>query len=131
MNRLMWIMFFLLLVAATGARATPANRAGMERHFGEFLAKNLRNCSVCHLPSDKKDPETLEEFPHNPFGEALRKAGSQLRSEGKKREMPARLAIVAEQDSDGDGVANLSELLLGHNPGDAKDKPTDAELKSL
>src|SRR3954454_18659033 len=109
MNHLKRILVCAMFLFAVRAHGTPANRAGLERHFGEFLAKNLRNCSVCHLPSDKKDPETLEEFPHNPFGEAVRKAGSQLRAQGKKREMAARLEMVAELDSDGDGVANLAE----------------------
>ncbi|HEY7120284.1 MAG TPA: DUF1549 and DUF1553 domain-containing protein [Tepidisphaeraceae bacterium] len=109
-------------------RGTPANKAALERHFGPFLAKSLQSCTVCHLPSDKKDPDTLEDFPHNPFGDAVRKAGTQLRREGKKREMAARIAIVAAMDSDGDGVDNLTELLLGHNPGDPKDVPSREEL---
>ena len=35
---------------------------------------------------------------------------------------------MAREDSDGDGVANEVELLLGRNPGDAKDKPPGKEL---
>src|SRR4051794_38704320 len=116
------------VLIALGAGATPANKVALERHFGTFLPKAMRNCSTCHQPTDKKDPESLEEIPHNPFGAALRKAGSQLRSEGKKREMSARLDIVAGQDSDGDGVDNLTELLLGHNPGMATDVPSKEEL---
>src|SRR5689334_12932689 len=113
MKRLWQIALGLAVVAgALQARGTPANRAAIERYFDRFLAKGLQNCSLCHLPSDKKDPETLEEFPHNPFGTALRKAGKELRAAGKKREMAARLEMVGALDSDGDGVDNLSELLL-------------------
>src|SRR6266550_5094395 len=85
------------------ALATPANKAAIARHFDRFLGKNLQTCSLCHLPSDKKEPETLEEFPHNAFGDALRKAGTELRAAGKKREMAARLEMVGAADSDGDG----------------------------
>src|ERR1043166_6698539 len=126
--------YFCVLAAALAAQsavATPANKAAFARHFDRFLSKNLQTCQTCHLPSDKKEPESLDEFPHNPFGAALRKAGAELRAQGKKREMAARLELIASQDSDGDGVDNLSELLLGHNPGDAKDRPTAEELKTL
>jgi hypothetical protein len=126
---------FCMTIIAWGvaplALATPANRAAIARHFDRFLGKNLQTCSLCHLPSDKKEPESLEEFPHNAFGEALRVAGKQLKAEGKKREMAARLELVGGADSDGDGVDNLSEILLGHNPGDAKDRPSAEELKGL
>ncbi len=111
------------------AQATPAHKAAFERHFDRFLTRNLASCSTCHLPSDKKDPESLDDFPHNPFGDALHKAGEQLKRGGKKRDISSRLALIASQDSDGDGVDNLTELLLGHNPGDAKDTPTSAELQ--
>ena len=40
-----------------------------------------------------------------------------------------RLDFIAHEDADGDGVSNLLELLTGHFPGDAADKPGAAELK--
>ena len=55
--------------------------------------------------------------------------GEELRAAGKKADLTARLAIVASEDSDGDGVANEVELLLGHQPGDAADHPTRTELE--
>src|SRR3954469_20834510 len=125
------VVLGLLVGGALSARGTPANKAAIERYFDRFLAKGLQNCSLCHLPSEVKDPETLEEFPHNSFGDALRKAGKELRAAGKKREMAARLEMVGAADSDGDGVDNLSKILLGHNPGDAKDRPSAEELKTL
>jgi len=110
------------------ALATPANKAALEKHYDRFLAKNLARCTTCHLPSDNKNPESLDEFPHNPFGARLRVIGRQLVAGGKKKDIPARLQLVAREDTDGDGVENETEILLGHNPGDANDVPDKKEL---
>jgi hypothetical protein len=107
--------------------ATPANKAALEKHYDKFLAKNLARCTTCHLPSDNKNPESLDDFPHNPFGARLRAMGKQLAADGKKKDIPARLKLVSREDADGDGVDNETELLLAHNPGDAKDTPTKKE----
>jgi len=126
----------LLLAACMGfswapAGATPANRAALERHYDRFLSRSLAQCRTCHLPSDRKMPESLDEFPHNPFGDRLRQIAGEAKDGAKRPDLTARLATVAEEDSDGDGVANQSELLLGHNPGEAKDTPSPAELETL
>src|SRR5712675_3239895 len=134
MTRSIGKVFCILMIAcvvAPMALGTPANRAAVVRYFDRFLGKNLQSCSLCHLPSDVKEPESLEEFPHNAFGEALRVAGRQLKAEGRRRDMAARLELIGGADSDGDGVDNLSEILLGHHPGDAKDTPSAEELKGL
>jgi hypothetical protein len=117
-----------LVVSSLAANATPANRAALEKHYEKFLAKNLARCTTCHLPSENKNPESLEEFPHNPFGARLRSVGKELIADGKKKDIPARLKLVAREDTDGDGIENETELLLGHNPGDTKDAPTYEEL---
>jgi hypothetical protein len=83
------------------------------------------------LPSELKNPESLDEFPHNPFGHRLRVVGQQLKKAGQPNDLPARLQRVAREDSDADGVANQTELLLGHRPGDPKDLPAKSELKQL
>ncbi len=111
--------------------ATPANRAALDRHYDRFLAAGLNRCTTCHLPSENKTPESLDEFPHNPFGDRLRRLGEEMESAGKPKDLAARLALVAKEDADGDGVANEVEILLGHNPGDAKDKPAATELASI
>src|SRR5205085_2908103 len=77
-----------------------------------------------------KNPESLEDFPHNPFGARLRKMGKELAAAGEKKDLPARLRLIAGEDSDGDGIQNEIELLLGHNPGDANDVPSKQELAS-
>src|SRR5687768_3793290 len=111
------------------ARATPANKAAFERHYDRFLPKALATCTTCHLPTDKKNPETIEEFPHNEFGKAVHKAGRLLLAEGKRRDMESRLLRIAADDADGDGADNQTEILLGHRPGDPSDKPSTAELE--
>lgn len=116
----------ILCLSATSLRATPANKAALERHFGDFLGSGLRSCTTCHLPGHPKEPEDLEEIPHNPFGARLAAA----RNEFSERGLPERLQKIAAEDSDGDGAANELELLLGTNPGDAKELPSADRLKA-
>src|SRR5438067_13660477 len=113
-----------VLVCASGAWGTPANKAALDRHFDRFLAKNLNACTTCHLPSDKKDPQNLDEFPHNPFGARLRAAKKELAAAGKPTDIPARTSAIASEDSDRDGLDHLTEILHAHAPGDASDHPT-------
>src|SRR2546423_7267654 len=120
--------FVPALLSPSVAEATPANRAALERYYDKFLAKDLNRCSTCHLPSNNKAPEDLDEFPHNPFGNRLRLLRKELRADGKKADIAARLKIIAKEDSDGDGVSNETEILLGHNPGDAQNTPNTNEL---
>src|SRR6266566_7610843 len=123
-------VFIAFFLCVSTARATPANRTALDRHFDRFLPKKLNACTTCHLPSDKKDPQNLDEFPHNPFGARLRAAKKELAAQNKPTDIPARIALIANEDSDSDGVDNLTELLLGHGPGDKADAPTSAELQS-
>src|SRR5438067_12242140 len=116
-----------MLLGGFSARATPANKAALEKHYEKFHSKELAHCTTCHQPSENKNPENLDEFPHNAFGDRLRRLGEELEAAGKPRDMAARLAIVAKEDADGDGVPNEVELLLGHNPGDDKDTPSITE----
>ncbi len=113
----------LTLVIAHGAAvATPANKKAAANYFEHFLPANLTDCSLCHLPSSNHAPESLEEFPHNPFGK-------ELAALGKHRPLAERLKLAIKADSDTDGVANLAEILLGGHPGDVKVKPESlAEL---
>jgi hypothetical protein len=120
------LLFYVLSTICTNA--TPANKIAFAKHFDSLLPASLSACTTCHLPSDKKAPDSLKDFPHNPFGNRLRELGEQLRAEGKKADIPARLALVAGEDSDGDGIENLTEILLGSNPGNNKVAPSSTEL---
>jgi hypothetical protein len=66
--------------------------------------------------------------PHNPFGARLKAVKSELKKQGKPTDISARLDFISDEDSDGDGVSNLIELLSGHFPGDPNDKPMPAEI---
>jgi hypothetical protein len=109
----------LLLLGPAAAQAKPAHKKAFADYMGPDLAAKLNDCRTCHLP-DKG--EGGSEKPHNVFGARL----AALRA--KKADVAARLDAAAEEDSDGDGVANLVELVLGRFPGDAQDRPTEAEL---
>src|SRR5688572_17426788 len=128
-HRVWRLGFLVFLASAPCLLATPANKAALERDFDRFLAKELARCTTCHLPSENKAPENLDEFPHNPFGQRLRAVGSELAKSGAKKSIPARLRAIAGEDADGDGTDNETELLLGRNPGDARDVPAKSELK--
>ncbi len=127
-----FLSLFLLcacLFWTTGAGATPANRIALDRYFDRYLARSLNNCTTCHLPQTTgKTPTSLADFPHNPFGHRLAVLGETLRKAGKRADIPTRLAAISGEDSDGDGVDNLTELLLGHAPGNPGDRPASKEL---
>ena len=67
----------VLALTVTSSRATPSNKAAFARHYDRFLGKDLNRCTTCHLPSTAKEPESLEEFPHNRFGDRLRAIGEE------------------------------------------------------
>ena len=122
---LLWLLAFIAIPLQV--LATPANKAAIEHHYDRFLDANLARCTTCHLPSENKDPQSLDEFPHNPFGARLREVRPEMGANGKS--VAARLERIAAEDSDGDGVENERELLLGHNPGSSEDKPGGSALE--
>ncbi|HLK57177.1 MAG TPA: DUF1549 and DUF1553 domain-containing protein [Chthonomonadaceae bacterium] len=120
---------YLALCSQRPLGATPANRVALEKYYGRFLPRRLNACTTCHLPAKgDKPPTSLADFPHNAFGHRLAVLGEELRKAGKKADIPTRLRLIATEDSDGDGVNNETELLLGHAPGDPADKPSRQEL---
>lgn len=79
-------------------------------------------CTVCHtIPPARND-----------FGmdlEAVLAPGAlrPLAPETFAAELPGALAAVESGDSDGDGFANVDELLAGSEPANADSKPSDGE----
>jgi cytochrome c553 len=114
-RKLTLVIAVLAVGGAVSSWATPANKKAAANYFDHFLPAALADCTLCHLPSTNHAPESLEEFPHNAFGKELAAI--------KKKSLPERLKQLAGKDSDADGVANLTEILLGGHPGDAKVKP--------
>jgi len=131
-NRMLRLAFSVALLSTLTVtlQATPANKMALARHYDRFLSRELNRCTTCHLPSDNKAPESLDEFPHNPFGRRLRMLGQELARAGAKKDLATRLTLIADEDSDSDGVLNQTELLLGHGPGDAQDKPDRKEMSA-
>ncbi len=104
--------------AQEGPGRLPGPRPGTQ-------AERLPDLPRCR-PS--RGPTPLDERPHNPFGKRLKAVRSELKKAGKPSGIPARIEAVADEDSDGDGIPNLLELVTGHFPGEADDRPAAAEL---
>jgi hypothetical protein len=130
MRSLILLASVVCLASATPAHARPAHKRALVDYFGPFLAKKLNDCRVCHVPesTESKTPIAVDKKPHNVFGARLKAVKKELAKDGKKTDIMSRLEAVAEEDSDGDGVPNLIEILTGHFPGDADDKPTAEEV---
>src|SRR5690242_8170492 len=116
----------LVLVAfgliACDASARPAHKRALADRLGPLLARKLNDCRTCHqVTAADADPD---DKPHNPFGARLKAVRADLRKAGAKSGITDRLDVIADEDSDGDGVANLLELLAGRFPGEADDVPT-------
>ncbi len=109
------------------AQARPPHKKALADYLGPGLARKLNDCRTCHLvPEEGADP--AEDRPHNAFGKRLKAVRPELKKGGKPSGIPARVEAIAGEDSDGDGVPNLLELVTGHFPGEADDTPGEAEL---
>src|SRR5438477_6565703 len=98
----------LLLLAPAALHARPAYKRALAEYLGPYLSKKLNDCRTCHLPDGPGDEKR-----HNPFGARLRAVKEELRQAGKTTALADRLDAIAAEDSDGDGVTNLLELLAG------------------
>jgi hypothetical protein len=125
-SRLLSSLALALCVTVAPVAAKPAHKRAMIDYFGPALPAKLHSCTTCHLP-DKPDAAEGEK-PHNAFGARLAVLRAERKKAGKKADIADCLEAIADEDSDGDGVPNVLELLSGHNPGDPADKPTAAEI---
>lgn len=121
----------LLLLLADFAVARPPYKQALKRAFGDSLPQAMHACSTCHLTRQQVDnPAEFDEAapPHNLFGIRLAKLGDELRSRNAAADIIARLDQIVQEDSDGDGIPNVVEMVSAHNPGLASDKPTAEEI---
>jgi hypothetical protein len=126
MLRSLWLLVVLVSLAVPSALfAKPAHKQALATHLGPFLSAKLNACTLCHLPDNPKDDG---EKPHNPFGARLKAVAAELKKAGKPADILSRFDAIADEDSDGDGVPNIIEILTGHNPGDPNDKPSSEEV---
>ena len=114
-------------MAGLPALARPPHKKALADYLGPGLARKLNDCRTCHVPAEE-GADALDARPHNPFGKRLKAVRSELRKAGKPSGIPARVEAVADEDSDGDGISNLLELVTGHFPGEADDRPAAGEL---
>src|SRR5947209_7053914 len=129
MQRGLFLLALTISLQASPALARPAHKQALLDYFGPFLPKSLHDCRTCHLP-EQPGADPSEPRPHNAFGARLKAVRDELRKAGKKTTIVDRLEAIAQEDSDGDGVPNLLELLTGHQPGDRTDTPPAAELSA-
>ncbi len=123
MMRSSFVAFASLIFFTGPAYARPAYKPALAHYFGSHLPKNLNACTTCRL----RDSGGWAN-PHNAFGLRLKAVKDELRKAAKPSTIEARLDAVLDEDSDGDGVSNLREILTGHAPGDKADRPTDKAL---
>lgn len=121
-------LLIVLILVATEAKARPPHKKALADYVGPTFAKKLNDCRTCHIAETADDSLATEEKPHNVFGARLKQVRVELKKAGKKTAIPDRLGAIADEDSDGDGVKNMLEIVTGHYPGEASDKPTEAEM---
>ncbi len=111
---------FLILIGVIDSVGTPANKRALERHLEGLLPKSLNNCATCHVGTSAHGAESLEDFPHNVFG-------NQLHALGSERDITERITTLMTEDSDADGISNRDELLLGTKPGNERNRPSSLD----
>jgi hypothetical protein len=126
MNRISIASGTIILLFATVLHAKPPNKQALVAYLGPYFPAKLNSCTLCHLP----DQPGSDAKPHNAFGKRLKELGIELQKAGKPWDIARRFEMIADEDSDGDGVPNLIEILTGHNPGDPNDKPTPEEISA-
>jgi len=107
-SRTLALLLVLLGQAFVPVFATPANKKALAKVFGPHLPAQRDTCATCHVAAEAHGAESLEDFPHNAFGKALHSLDGPIRD---------RIGIALDEDSDGDGITNRDEILLGLPPG--------------
>jgi hypothetical protein len=122
-RHVLWAAAAVSIVVGTAA-ATPQHNEALARYYGHHLPPALHRCAMCHdVPVDYRHATDADMPPHNAFGARIMEVGAQLQASGRKSHLAARLAAVAGEDADADGVANELEILAGTWPGRAASVP--------
>ena len=122
---------FLPIFVNQAALARPPYKHTLKKLYGARLNANLHQCATCHLAKDEVGVgEAFDEEnpPHNVFGERLRELGDAIGEEEPGGDILARLQRIANEDADGDGIANELEILAGKYPGRSQSRPDEQEL---
>ena len=118
-----------LTMAGPPAWARPPHKKALADYLGPALPRNSTTAGPATCPS-RRGRRLEEPGRTTRLASGSRRCVSSSRKLGKPSGIPARIEAVADEDSDGDGVANLLELVTGHFPGEADDRPAAAELAS-
>jgi len=124
-----WLLLISGFTLTTPAWGNPGNRQAFIRYYGKYLSQDLHSCKTCHVSDHAEGAESLEDFPHNAFGNQLRVEADKLLEENREADLAVRLKLIAEKDADGDGVSNLQEILSGTAPGDKTRFPSKETKK--
>lgn len=115
-----WMLAGTALFAGTARAKQTALELFCDVHATSPLCASgaLRECSTCHLKHQNESATSL-----NGFGKCLQKQGATGAAFEDK--FPEALRAIGSLDCDGDGVANITEILAGTLPSDPLDKPKD------
>jgi len=130
-NCFLWLACMMIIVPAQTASSHPPYKHSLKKLYGARLNANLHQCATCHLTKSEVgiDEEFDEENPpHNVFGEALKVLGDEIGEDEPGGDIISRIKRLAEEDTDGDGVANELEILAGKHPGRKESRPDEQEL---
>ena len=127
-----WLRVAVVVAACVGTSwasvfARPPHKKALADYVGPGLARKLNDCRTCHVPVED-GTDAVDSRPHNAFGKRLKAVRATLKKPVRPSASPTRIEAIADEDSDGDGVSNLLELVTGHFPGEADDRPAEVEL---
>jgi hypothetical protein len=103
MKKTTWTILLILAITAGSFIRTYALSSYKAMFNYEYKTSGtaIDSCNICHINGSRK---------RNSYGKDFKKAGRSFN-------------IIEEQDSDGDGFDNMTEIASGTFPGDSKSKP--------
>ena len=95
------VLASICALGSSGSHALPSSARLFQQKYGYRVS-----CMLCHTNGGGSAP--------NEYGKAFLRSGANV----------AAFARLEDQDSDGDGIKNLVEILAKSNPGDKSSTPT-------